>query len=127
MHFDWKKTQIYLSRAGWPREGRYLIRMRRGRLQNWRFVEKHRAEIKKLRTGNFHRFRRSLKKNEQVRETFDLKNISPGAKFPDGSCPALRYILVYWYIYIGIYWFYKDYVYRVCPSFVLDLKQYLRY
>ena len=43
-----------------------------------------------------------------MRETFDLKNISPGAKFPDESCPALR--------------FYKDYVYRVCPSFVLDLK-----
>jgi len=26
----------------------------------------------------------------EVRETFDLKNISPGAKFPDESCPALR-------------------------------------
>ena len=29
-----------------------------------------------------------------MRETFDLKNISPGGKFPDESCPALRYILV---------------------------------
>jgi len=26
----------------------------------------------------------------EVRETFDLKNISPGAKFPDENCPALR-------------------------------------
>ena len=63
-------------------------------MQNWRFVEKHSAVIKKLRTGNFHRFKRSLRENEQVRETFDLKNISPGAKFPDESCPTLRYILV---------------------------------
>ena len=29
-----------------------------------------------------------------MRETFDLKNISPGGKFPDESCPALRCILV---------------------------------
>ena len=54
--------------------------------------------IKKLRKGN--RFRRSLKKFEQVRETFDLKNISPGGKFPDESCPALRYILVVQRLYI---------------------------
>ena len=33
------KTQIYIFRVGWPREGRYLTRMRRGRLQSWRFVE----------------------------------------------------------------------------------------
>ena len=35
-----------------------------------------------------------LSEPEQVRETFDLKNISPFGKFPDKSCPALRCTLV---------------------------------
>ena len=60
------------------------------------------SDKKKLRTGNFHRFRRSLKNIEKVRETFDLKNISPGGKFPDESCPALRFVLVLQRVYIEI-------------------------
>ena len=65
-----------------------------GKIAELEVCGKTQSSDKKLRTGNFHCFRRSLRENEQVRETFDLKNISPGGKFPDESCPALRYILV---------------------------------
>ena len=35
-----------------------------------------------------------LSEPDQVRETFDFRNISPCGKFPDKSCPVLWCILV---------------------------------
>ena len=110
----WLEENANISFKGWVAQGREIFDQdEEGKIAELEVCGKTQSSDKKLRTGNFHCFRRSLRENEQVRETFDLKNISPGAKFPDESCPALR--------------FYKDYVYRVCPSFVLDLKEYLRY
>ena len=64
---------------------------------NQKWEEKEKSQVKEEQQGWVGQMREMMRKEEEgkkvevlVRETFDIKDISPAALFPDAKCPELR-------------------------------------